>query len=74
MTPTPTPETDAFINRMFHDREHELTELYNFTMGLERENAELLEALENIMPYIEGDTKVPWKPALAAIAKSKGKL
>lgn len=53
MSYTPTPETDAFINRMFHDREHELTELYNFTMGLERErdaalaaNAELLERLQ----------------------------
>jgi hypothetical protein len=53
MSDTPTPETDAFINRMFHDREHELTELYNFTMGLERElkaalatNAELLERLQ----------------------------
>ena len=52
MSYTPTPETDAFINRMFHDREHELTELYNFTMGLERErdaalaaNVEILERL-----------------------------
>jgi hypothetical protein len=36
MNDTPTPETDAFSNNKFHDRAHELTELYNFTMGLER--------------------------------------
>jgi hypothetical protein len=37
MNDTQTPQTDAFSNKKFHDRAHELIELYNFTMDLERE-------------------------------------
>ena len=51
-----TPETDAFSNNKFHDRAHELTELYNFTMGLERElyaAKELIESLEDALIEIE---------------------
>ena len=61
MSDTPTPETDAFINRMFHDREHELTELYNFTMGLERErdaalaeNTVMREAIREAHAALDG--------------------
>jgi hypothetical protein len=48
-----TPETDAFSNNKFHDRAHELTELYNFTMGLERELNEANKELHQ--KYIEFD-------------------
>jgi hypothetical protein len=43
-----TPETDVFSNNRFHDRAHELTELYNFTMGLERERDEARAQLYRI--------------------------
>ena len=71
---TPTPRTDA--------EEHEglirgcstPTKVVraDFARQLECENAEMLGVLESILPYIEGDTKVPWKPALAVITKAKG--
>jgi len=69
---TPTPRTDA--NESITCKEGDPCIAPDFARQLERERNELLEALENIMPYIEGDTKVPWKPALAAITKAKGKL
>ena len=71
---TLTPRTDAetlqvpscFENTYYH------VVLADFARQLERENAEMLGVLESILPYIEGDTKVPWKPALAVITKAKG--
>jgi predicted nucleic acid-binding Zn-ribbon protein len=42
---TPTPRTEAFIGKSFRDREHELTELYTFTMDFERDIHELNERL-----------------------------
>lgn len=53
-----TPRTDAFSGKSFHDGSHELTELYNFTMDLERElnaakaeNAALLECLGRLLDF-----------------------
>jgi hypothetical protein len=48
MSDTPTPETDAFSNNKFHDRAHELTELYNFTMGLERKFQDAVKRMEQV--------------------------
>jgi hypothetical protein len=75
---TPTPRTNAVAKK--RDTSGQNSSVYrwveevsaDFARQLERENAEMLGVLESILPYIEGDTKVPWKPALAVITKAKG--
>ena len=65
---SPTPRTDK--HREYREDFERCDP--NFARQLERENAEMLGVLESILPYIEGDTKVPWKPALAVITTAKG--
>jgi hypothetical protein len=81
MTPTPTPRTDA--NESITCKEGDPCIAPDFARQLERENAELLEALESmvaanggvaVMPTIEArNQNAALMKAKAAIAKVKGK-
>jgi hypothetical protein len=70
-----TPETDAFSNKKFHDRAHELTELYNVTMDLERERDEARAQLDRICKEGFGnDDTIGLEPADAYILRKLNDL
>lgn len=53
MSERPTPETDAFANRSFFDREDELNKLYEFAENLERQRDEARELVKAYQDYTQ---------------------
>ena len=75
MSDTNTPRTDKEVEALvsMSDEGETYVEPVSaaFARSLELESNMLLEALEEVMPYIIGDKIAPWKQAQAAITAAK---